>query len=198
MKQISTEKFVEKLGVDVYPITIIKFLLNRRRILSYFNKAASSDFELRGYKYLVDNTDCEFCKTKKDNHTMCRQHTSINRVLNGEKVAYDVDTKSLFYKNEIFKKVDNRLVIIYCPHPKLIKIIGGEFTDKNVRKVNPITIDDPNLVMKEYKNITNFSSNDLLESYMKCWFNDDFSIISIPEDHNASGWCLVPNKKEEE
>lgn len=193
MKQISTEKFIEKLGVEVYPITIIKFLLNRKRILSYFNRASTSDFELRGYKYLVDNSECELCNDKKDNHSMCRQHTSINRVLNGENVAYDLDTKAFFYKNEIFKKVNDRLVIIYCPHPKLIKIIGEEFTNITVRKINPITIEDPNLVMKEYKNIVNFSSNDLLESYMKCWFNDSFSLITIPEDRNSSNWCLVPN-----
>lgn len=196
MKQISTEKFVEKLGVEVYPITFIKFLLNKRKILSYFNYATNSDFELRGYKFLVDNTDCELCKRKKNKHDTCRQHTSINRVLNGENVAYDLDTKTFFYKNEIFRKVDdNRLVIVYCPHPKLIKILGEEYTDSNVRKVSPITIDDPNLsaTMKEYKNIISFSSNDLLDSYMKCWFDDNFSIITVPEDHNKSGWCLVTN-----
>lgn len=194
MKQISTEKFIEKLGIDVYPITIIKFLLNRRKILSYFEKAASDKFELRGYKYLVDNSNCEYCKTKTNNYDMCRQHTSINRILNGENVGYDLDTKTLFYKNEIFKKVsDTKVVIIYCPHPKLIKMIGENLTNAKVRKINPITIDDPNLVLKQYKNIVSFSSNDLMESYMKCWFDDDFSIISMPEDRNYSNWCLVPN-----
>lgn len=194
MKQISTEKFIEKLGIEVYPITIIKFLLNRRKILSYFSRASNNDFELRGYKYLIDNSDCELCKVKKDQHNMCRQHTSIFRVLNGENIGYDLDTKAFFYKNEIFKKIDNRLVIIYCPHPKLIKMIGEEYTNANVRKVNPITIEDPKLEMKEYKNIISFSSNELLESYMKCWFNDLFSIVTIPEDRNFSNWCLVPNR----
>lgn len=193
MKIVSTEKFIEKLGIEVYPITIIKFLLNRRRILSYFNRASNKNFELRGTKYLLDNSNCEMCNLKKEQNVLCRQHTSISRVMNGDNVGYDTDTGSYFFKNEIFKMVDNRLVIIYCPHPKLIKIIGEELTDANIRKVNPITIEDPNLKLKDYK-MVNFSSNDLLETNMKCWFNDLFSIITIPEDRNFSNWCLVPNQ----
>jgi hypothetical protein len=193
MKIVSTEKFIEKLGIEVYPITIIKFLLNKRRILSYFNRASNKNFELRGTKYLLDNSNCEMCQLKKDQNVLCRQHTSISRVMNGDNVGYDTDTGSYFFKNEIFKMVDSKLVIIYCPHPKLIKIIGEELTDSNVRKVNPITIEDPNLKLKDYKLIS-FSSNDLLETNMKCWFNDLFSIITLPEDRNFSNWCLVPNQ----
>lgn len=194
MKQISTEKFIEKLGVEVYPITIIKFLLNKKRIMSYFNRAARKDFLLKGTKYFQDNSNCEACQTKKNDGVFCRQHTSLYRVLEGDNVAFDVDTGTYFYKNEIFKKVDQKLVIVYCPHPKLIEAIGEQFTDLNVRKVNPITIDDPNLKMKDYKTIVNFNSNDLLDSYMKCWFNNTFSIVTIPEDRNFSNWCLVVNK----
>jgi hypothetical protein len=194
MKIVSTEKFIEKLSIEVYPITIIKFLLNRRRILSYFNRASNKNFELRGTKYLLDNSNCEQCMLKKDQNILCRQHTSISRVMNGDNVGYDTDTGSYFFKNEIFKMMGDKLVIIYCPHPKLIKIIGEELTDSNIRKVNPITIEDPNLKIKEYSKIVNFSSNDLLETNMKCWFNDLFSIITIPEDRNFSNWCLVPNQ----
>lgn len=194
MKQISTEKFIEKLGADVYPITIIKFLLNKKRILSFFTRACSKDFVLRGTRYFVDNSNCDACKIKQPDGVFCRQHTSLYRVLNGDNVAYDDDTGTYFYKNEIFKKVDGKLVIIYCPHPKLIESIGETFTDLNVRKINPITIDDPNLVMKDYSKIVNFSSNDLLSSNMKCWFNPTFSIVTLPEDNNYSNWCLVPNK----
>lgn len=193
MKIVSTEKFIEKLGIEVYPITIIKFLLNKRRILSYFNRASNKNFELRGTKYLLDNSNCEMCQLKKDQNVLCRQHTSISRVMNGDNVGYDTDTGSYFFKNEIFKMVDSKLVIIYCPHPKLIKIIGEELTDSNVRKVNPITIEDPNLKLKDYKMVS-FSSNDLLETNMKCWFNDLFSIITLPEDRNFSNWCLIPNQ----
>lgn len=194
MKQISTEKFIEKLGVDVYPITIIKFLLNKRRILSYFTRASSKNFELRGTKYSVDNSNCELCKMKQAEGVYCRQHTSIFRVLNGNNnVAFDEDTATYFVHNEIFKKIENKLVVVYCPHPKLIKLIGEEITDANVRKVNPITIDDPKLVLPEFKNIVKFSSNSLLNQHMKCWFNDNFSIVTLPEDRSYSNWCLVPN-----
>jgi hypothetical protein len=194
MKQISSEKFIEKLGVDVYPITIIKFLLNKKRILSFFNKALRSDFVLRGTRYFQDNSNCEMCKIKNNDGFFCRQHTSLYRILEGNNVAYDLDTESYFYKNEIFKKVGQKLVIIYCPHPKLIESIGESFTDLNVRKVNPITIDDPNLKLKEFQKVVNFNSNDLLDSYMKCWFNNTFSIVTIPEDRNYSNWCLIANK----
>lgn len=194
MKQISTEKFIEKLGVEVYPITIIKFLLNKKRILSFFTKASNKDFVLRGTRYYQDNANCEICNSKKNEGIFCRQHTSLYRILEGDNVAFDLDTGSYFYKNEIFKKSGDKLVIVYCPHPKLIETIGEAYTDLNVRKVNPITIDDPNLKMKEYKKIVSFNSNDLLDSYMKCWFNNTFSIVTIPEDRNYSNWCLVTNK----
>lgn len=194
MKQISTEKFVEKLGAEVYPITIIKFLLNKKRILSFFSKAISKDFILKGTRYFQDNSNCEMCKLKKDSGICCRQHTSLYRVLEGDNVAFDLDTGTYFYKNEIFKKVGEKLVIIYCPHPKLIETIGETYSDLNVRKINPITIDDPNLKLKVYKKIIEFNSNDLLETNMKCWFNDTFSIVTIPEDKNYSNWCLVANK----
>jgi len=190
MKQILMEKFVDKLGCEVYPITFIKFLLNKGRILSYFSKASNSNFEIRGTKYLIDHSDCKICKTK-DGDMLCRKHTSIERVLNAKDVAFDVQTETLFYKNEIFKMVGNKLVIVYCPHPKLI---NGEITDKKVRKINPITIEDPNLIsLKDYAPLKLFNSGDLLDQYMKCWFNNEFSLITIPVDYNGSDWCLIGN-----
>lgn len=201
MKQISVEKFIEKIDANVYPITIIKFLLNKRKILSYFNKASSKSFELRGNKYLIDNSNCELCnlKEKDDENIYCRQHTSIYRVLqSGKKVAYDVATETYFYKNEIFKQVgDNRIVIIYCPHTKLISEIGKEINDSNVRKINPITFEDPKFnysLETGFESVSNFNSNELLGQNMKCWFDNTFSIVTIPEDNNYSNWCLVPNK----
>ena len=88
--------------------------------------------------------------------------------------------------------IGNQLVIIYCPHPKLIT---GEITDSRVRKITPITVEDENLKgLPLYKNIKEFISSSLLDQYMKCWFNYEFSIVTIPEDRNRSNWCLVPNK----
>lgn len=191
MEQVSTEKFIEKLGIDVFPITIVKFLLNKRRILSYFKKATEDNFEIR-VKYTVDHSNCEPCKDKASQNILCRQHTSIQRVLTGNNVAFDLDTNIYFYKNEIYRMVGNRLVIVYCPHPKLI---SGEITDSKVRKINPITIEDENLTgLPSYNKIKEFISSDLLDQYMRCWFNNEFSIVTTPNDRNSQNWCLVPNR----
>ena len=191
MEQVSTEKFIEKLSVDIYPITIVKFLLNKRRILSYFKKATEENFEIR-VKFKVDHSDCEICKEKAPDGVLCRQHTSIDRVLKANAVALDLDTNTYFYKNEIFRMVGKRLVIVYCPHPKLIT---GEITDSKVRKINPITIEDPNLLeLPPYEKIKEFISSDLLDQNMRCWFNNEFSIVTLPADRNGQNWCLVPNK----
>jgi len=191
MEQVSSEKFTEKLGIDIYPITIVKFLLNKKRILSYFKKATDKNFEIR-VKYFVDHSDCIPCKEKAPDGVLCRQHTSISRVLNTNEVAYDLDTNAYFFKNEIFRMVGNRLVVVYCPHPKLIT---GEITDSKVRKINPITIEDPELIdLPHYVKIKEFISSELLDQYMRCWFNNEFSIVTIPVDRNGQDWCLVPNR----
>jgi len=189
MKIITTEKFVEKLDCNIYPITIIKFLLNKRKIIGYFSKAARDDFHIKGIKYEIDFRNCHVCADKID--MLCRQHTSIERVLNANTVAFDLDTNIFFYKNEIFRMVGNRLVIIYCPHPKLIV---GKITDEKVRKVIPITIEDPKLdSLPNYKNVRRFLSSELMDQNMKCWFNSEFHLITIPEDRNSSNFCLIPN-----
>jgi len=191
MEQVSSEKFIEQLGVDIYPITIVKFLLNKRRILSYFKKATEENFEIR-VKFKVDHSDCEVCKEKAPDGVLCRQHTSIDRVLKANAVALDLDTNTYFYKNEIFRMVGKRLVIVYCPHPKLIT---GEISDSKVRKINPITIEDPTLLeLPPYEKIKEFISSDLLDQNMRCWFNNEFSIVTLPADRNGQNWCLVPNK----
>jgi hypothetical protein len=87
--------------------------------------------------------------------------------------------------------VGNRLVIVYCPHPKLIV---GRITDEKVRKVIPITIEDQTLVsLPKYKNIRRFLSSELMDQNLKCWFNSEFNIVTLPEDRNTSNFCLIPN-----
>lgn len=191
MEQVSAEKFIEKLGVDVYPITIIKFLLNKKKILNYFKKATEKNFEIR-IKYTTDDSGCKACQEKIADGVLCRQHTSISRILNANNVAYDLDTNTYFYKNEIFRMVGDKLVIVYCPHPKLI---NGEITDSKVRKINPITMEDEAIQdLPQYQNIREFISSDLLDQYLRCWFNYEFSIVTIPVDRNGQNWCLVPNR----
>lgn len=189
MKFVSTETFVEKLDCDVYPITFIKFILNKRKILNYFSFAARDDFKTKGVKYLVDSKNCKSCD--QDGKMLCRQHTSIKRVVTAERVAFDLDTNTFFYKNEIFRMVGKRLVIVYCPHPKLIM---GRLTDEKIRKIVPVTIEDPNLTdLPNYKIVRKFLSVDLMDQNLKCWFNEVFSIVTIPEDRNSSNFCLITN-----
>ena len=190
MKQVSVEGFIEKLDCEVYPITIVKFLLNKRRILSYFSKAADKNF--RSSEFKVDPEGCEICRDKAPEGLLCRQHTSIQRVVNANNVAFDLDTNTFFFKNEIFRMIGKRLVIVYCPHPKLIT---GEITDQKARRVKPLTIEDELLEnFPSYEIVREFLSSSLLDQNMRCWFNNEFSIVTLPEDRNWSNWCLVANK----
>ena len=65
MRRISAERYIEQLRAEVYPIALIKFLLNKRRIMNYFSKAASRDFNPK-FKFDLDIENCEACKQKKD------------------------------------------------------------------------------------------------------------------------------------
>ena len=190
MKQVSAEKLIEKLACELYPITLVKFLLNRRRILSFFSKAIDSSFSEKNQTFRIDSTNCEPCKSKD---MKCRQHTSIERVVGATTAVLDVDSGTYFHKNEIFKMVGKKLVIVYCPHPKLIK---GPLTDEKVRKVIPLTVDDEKLNFnpENIKTIRSVLMTDLMEQSVTCWFNDDFTIMTLPEDHSAAGWCLLANK----
>lgn len=188
MKPVSTEKIIEGFECDVFPITIVKYLLNKRKILSFFEKGLDKTFEPK-IKYKVNDPDCEECKRKESEGMLCRQHTSIDRVFKATKVLQDLDTHTFFYKNEIFKMVGQRLVIVYCPHPKLLT---GTITDSKVRKINPITIEQPGLALPEYQ-VVPFLSSNFIDENLKCWFNSEFSIITIPKDRNSSDFCLIPN-----
>jgi len=191
VNQVSTEKYLEKLDVDVYPITVIKLLLNKRRIQSYFSRAASDTFEIRGEPIKIDHSQCSLCREKESMGVLCRQHTSIDRILTGDRVLFDLDTNVYMTKNEIFRMVGKRLVVIYCPHPKLI---SGVITDKKVRKINTMTIEDPDLDgLPPYTNVKQFLSSTLMDQNMKCWFNNEFSIVTIPKDRTQAEWCLVAN-----
>ena len=107
MNVVSTEKFIEKLGIEVYPITIIKFLLNRKKILSYFNRAGSKNFELRGTKYLLDNGWIEETKALLA-QGISLDSPGMNAIGYREICKYlsgDMDEKALF--EEIARKTRN-------------------------------------------------------------------------------------------
>jgi len=189
MNRKSGESFITRIGAEVYPITLIKFLLNRKKILSYFYNVTKSEFVIK-FAQTLTSADCKMCQNQTDSK-QCRNHTSIKRVMEANSVLYDLDTNVYFYKNEIFKMMDNKLVIVYCPHPKMIV---GTIDDVKVRKINPVTVVDPLLVeLPHYKSIYNFHSLELMDESISCWFNRDFSIVTIPKDIDGHDWCLIPN-----
>jgi len=189
MNRKSGESFITRIGADVYPITLIKFLLNRKKILSYFYNVTKTEFVIK-FAQTLSSEDCKMCQSQTVSK-QCRNHTSIKRVMEANNVLYDLDTKVYFYKNEIFKMMDNKLVIVYCPHPKMIT---GTIDDVKVRKINPVTVVDPLLVeLPHYNTIYNFHSLELMGDRVSCWFNKDFSIVTIPKDIDGHNWCLIPN-----
>lgn len=190
-QKVSADQFIEKTKAEVYPITLVKFLLNKKRIMGYFSKAANPQFKPK-LKFDIDFENCKACQERKDMGILCREHTSTERILRANSVLYDLDTNTYLYKNEIFKMIGSRLVVAYCPHPKLI---SGEITDSKVRRINPMTVEDENLTgIPQYENVGQFLSTELLEQNVVCWFNNEFSIVTIPADRNGQNWCLIPNR----
>jgi hypothetical protein len=215
MRFTSTEKYLEKFNTTVYPITLLKFILNRGQIIRYFKKAKSPSFN----KVFDSNpNDCKVCEYKRSEEgVMCRPHTTIERLREmGSGWLYDVDTEAFIYRNEVFKHVVNAkgedlLVVIYCPHTKLI---SGKITDKKVRKLTPLTIKmDREFIEKigyleseipnDFANMTFktncISSDALMEERLGCWFNDEFTIVIQSDEvdgsrtHKNQDWCLIPN-----
>lgn len=215
MRFTSTEKYLEKFNTTVYPITLLKFILNRGQIIRYFKKAKSSSFNKI---FDVDSTSCKVCEYKRSEEgVMCRPHTTIERLREMDSGwLYDVDTETFIYRNEVFKHVKNTkgedlLVVVYCPHTKLI---SGKITDKKVRKLTPLTIKMDNEFIEKMKKLenyipsefsnmefkTNFISSDaLMEEKLGCWFNDEFTIVIHPDEvegsrtHKNQDWCLTTN-----
>lgn len=215
MRFTSTEKYLEKFNTTVYPITLLKYILNRGQILRYFKKAQNPSFNKH---FNIDSADCIVCDhKKKDEGVKCRPHTTIQRMreINGGWL-YDVDTGVFIYRNEVFKRVVNTngeelLVIVYCPHTKLI---SGKITDKKVRKLTPLTIKMDNEFVQIMENLekqipeeyvnqvfkTNCISSDaLMEDWLGCWFNDEFTIVIYSDEIEGSreqknqNWCLISN-----
>lgn len=189
MNTVSIELFIEKLGVDVYPVTLLKFLLNKGKILFCFSKAASSTFEMRG-NYNISHDDCDLCLDLKDDGILCRKHTSIERIVNSKNVLFDIDTNAYFINNEIFRIVGDKLVVIYCPHTKLM---NGIITNEKVRKIRPLTFYEEGFELPKFENVIQILSSDLMNKNMKCWFNKEFSIITVPNIHEECDFVLTPN-----
>jgi hypothetical protein len=211
MRFTSTEKYLEKFNTTVYPITLLKYILNRGQILRYFKKAQSPSFNKH---FKIDSSGCAVCDHKKqDEGVKCRPHTTIERMREiNDGWLYDVDTSVFIYRNEVFKRVENSngeslLVIVYCPHTKLI---SGKVTDKKVRKLTPLTIKMDSEFINLMDNLekqapesgfaTNCISSDaLMDEKMGCWFNDEYTIVIHSDEidgsrtHKNQEWCLIAN-----
>lgn len=212
MRFTSTERYLEKYNTTVYPITLIKFILNRGQMLRYFKKAQSPSFNKH---FNIDPTGCMVCEHKKQSEgVQCRPHTTIARMREmSDGWLYDIDTRVFLYRNEVFKRVtnssgDDLMVVIYCPHTKLI---SGKITDKKVRKLTPLTIKMDQeftyiMDLLEQQTPTDepftkncISSDALMEVKLGCWFNDEFTIIIDSDDvdgprtHMNQDWCLISN-----
>jgi hypothetical protein len=179
---------------DVFPITLIKFLLNRKRIVGFFEKVEQTEIQNLPSYIGFDHKKCNAC-INNSRGMLCRKHTSIERIMNTQQACLDTDTGVYLYMNEIFKNIDNKLAIIYTPHTKLIQ---GPLTEYKVKKISTISTYPPEPIsfLSEI-NCISFSSNKLIEMYIKCWFNDEFSLITVPDGTNVSNdplFCLVPNK----
>jgi len=201
MKHITAEKVIkDELQKDptrdIFPITLIKFLLNRKKIISFFDRIQQPEIKTLPSYIDFNHINCDAC----NNNTrgmLCRKHTSIERVMNTHQACFDTDAGVFIYMNEIFKSDGSKLAIIYTPHTKLIQ---GQLTEYKVKKISTIsTYPDDKVDFQSRLEITPFSSNKLIDMHIKCWFNDEFSLITIPGETNTSEdsdllFCLIPNK----
>jgi len=212
MRFSSIDKYLERYNTTVYPITLLKFIMNRGQILRYFKKAQSPSFNKH---FNISSDECSVCEHKRRSEGVkCRPHTTIERMRElSDGWLYDVDTEVFLYRNEVFKRVensngDNLLVVIYCPHTKLI---SGKITDKKVRKLTPITIKMDQEFINMMQVLENkipsdapfnknyISSDALMGDKLGCWFNDEFTIIvnsdeiEGPRTHMNQEWCLITN-----
>jgi len=200
MQVFQLEKYLEKFNIEVYPITLLKFVLNEKRIMSFISKVSESTFEPKA-PFKIDNKDCERCK-EQEVSTMCRQHTSISRVMTARTIMKTIidEKEIMFYRNEIFNIINDELMtIIYCPHPKLIT---GNITDAKVRKINIIIVKDENIGKVFNKNnkteFIDIDLNELKSQNISCWFNNQFTIMTLPDfetkENGKNSWCLIANR----
>jgi len=182
---VSSEEYLSGLGVDVYAITLVKFILCYDWLKNCFTRENKMKFK-------IDNKNCEICQ--KSSQGLCRQHRSIQRVLNSTNALYIKDLDCYLYRNEIFKKIGKKVIIVYCSHTKLIK---DEVTENKVKRVMPITLElQEGETFPEIKTATEVTTEDLFGINFSCWFNDTFSIIINNTNEKKATWSLILNKVE--
>lgn len=192
-KIIILENYLQENNIKktVYPITIIKYLLNKKLILSMLK---NDEFVFKYSPFSIENKNCKSCNEK-----ICRGHYSINRVIKGiksDKIIKDINNNIFLYKNEIFNIIsNNKMVIIHCPHTKLIQ---GKLNQNKVKYIYPINIIDEsvgliNNYLNENKNIIEIDFNNIFEDKITtCWFDNVFT-IKVNKIKNQYRWSLILN-----
>lgn len=182
---VSSEEYLSNLGVDVYAITLVKFMLCFDWLKNCFTRENK-------VKFKIDNKDCEICQ--KSPQGLCRQHRSIQRVLSCTNPLYIKDLDCYLYRNEIFKKVGNKVIIVYCSHTKLIK---DAISENKVKKVMPITLHlQEGETLPELKPAAEITVEQLFNNNYSCWFNDLFTILITQSPVSQTVWSLILNKVE--
>jgi len=179
------ESLLSRWDVDVFPITLVKYLLNKRKILTYFRMASNPKNMSHISIMSTNNDDCKVCKSRQEKGmTKCRNHTAIERVFDASKVIYDLDTEAYIIKNEIFKQVGDYLVIVHCPYP-----LNVDLTDDTLRQVYPMTLDISDTKLPNFEKIQ-ILSTDLMDMNISCGINRHLDIITIPRDRHGTDWIL--------
>jgi len=198
VKQKKIEMYLKDMGVDVFPITLMKLLINRKKIVNWIRDFGEN---IKNGKIKITDEDyekCEFCKASSQrDRKKCRAHISLDRIKeDGKSIIYDEATSLFIYKNEMYKFIDGHLLIIYTPHTKTLKTLESQ----QVRKIDPYSF-SKNIKVSEPKRIVEIDSNIMMEEMWKCWFNQQFSIITLPEEGIEEDkekkflkWGLVLNK----
>lgn len=186
---IEVEKVLESVFGIIYPVTLVKFILNEKKILTILKKIKQDIFKSSYPPFSLDNSECDFCKAKKHMDVKCRMHTSIDRILSTRQVIKDPDTGILMYRNEIFKEVaPNRVGIIYCPHTKMVPSTGPTSSSR-VKKITPFVYQEEKLELPEYSFIE-FDFKPIKSMKLKYWFSPEYYLITDPE--SETGFTLIP------
>lgn len=179
---VEVEKVLEGTFDCVFPVTIIKYILNQRKILTIFRKIQQDTFKSSYTPFTLDNSKCKFCEDKKEMKVKCRMHTSIDRVLSTMQVIIDPETGIMMYKNEIFQLMDppDKVGIIYCPHTKMVPETGP-LNSSRVKKVTPFVFQLDGSKLPEFSTI-NFNVNEIKKMKLKYWFSPEYYLITEPSD----------------
>jgi len=176
---IQIEKLESMKKNEIFPVTIAKFLINKKNILNFMNND-------------VDNIDdeegaakCSLCTTEK----LCRKHNSLQRIIESKPISKLVGTNLYFYMNEIFTyNPDTQILkVIYCPHFKLI--VGNPINTNKIKKISYFSF-KVSLNLSD-KNIKLFS---LESNAYSCWFMDNLTLLILKVNKDLYKWFLTTQK----